>query len=383
MVSYFTGTEPTRRESLADTIAVRTPMAIPMIARFPNVSVDSTVTEWSLDEPFNDALAGGGAVAGAIRDLADPHKFARLEGANYPTKDTAITPARARAVCEIHARQIEVSDSDRKSIIAGMSNRMDYESGRLVTRHLNGIDNVLLYGLGGTELSGQITTRKCQGMLRWAAWTGLQRVHNPGFNVDPATGRGISDPYGVRIPGSMYSVGVDFENANITGDSFYNNLIGRMGRAGADLSQTWHWQCGRHVMGRVAKFLMTDSGAMVNERTVDAASGAGFDYLVVLRLPDGSMAHFRVNHWLDAEGSTYTVNNTTGATAGDQNRTFQGNQTLLGHRPGCVRVGWYREPGFEADPFTGGDFSRLVIKSEFTLLVDHPLDVAFAGNVLA
>jgi hypothetical protein len=382
MALYFTGSETTRRESLADTIAVRTPMAIPMIARLPNQRVDHTITEWTLDEPFNDALTGGGA-SGAIRDIADPNKFARLEGAAYPASDSRIAPVRARAVCEIHARKIEVSDSDRSSVIAGMSNRLDYESGRMVTRHLNGVDNALHYGNGGFALTAADGTglRKVQGIIPWAAWTGLERVHFP------AGATAISDPYGVLIPRSMFSVGVDFENSNITGDSFYNNLIGRIGRAGGDLSVPWTWQCGRAVMGRVAKFLMTDSGQMVNERTVSAESAMGYDYLVTLRLPDGTLANFRVNHWLDAEGSTFAINNTVtppaGGTAGAVNKTFQGNQTMIGHRPGSVRVGWYREPGFEADPYTDGDFSRLIVKSEFTLLVDHPLDVAFAGNVLA
>jgi hypothetical protein len=217
-------------------------------------------------------------------------------------------------------------------------------------------------------------------MLWWAAHTGLERVH--------ATTSSMMDPYGVTLPRSMYSVFVDFENANITGDSFYNTLISRMGRAGADLSTPWMWQVGRRVMGRVAKFLMTDSGQMVNERTISAESVSGIDQMVTLRLPDGSIANFRVNHWLDAEATTFTVDNrlgtpTTPTAPGTQNRTFQGNQTILGHRPGSVRVGWYREPGFEADPYTGGDFSTLVCKSEFTLLVDHPLDVAGAGNCLA
>lgn len=387
MALYFTGSETTRRESLADTIAVRTPMAIPMIARLPNQRVDHTVTEWTLDEPFNDSLDGGmtagagpgpGGTSGPIRDLANPNKFARLEGAAYPLSDTRIAPTRCKAICEIHARKIEVSDSDRSSMIAGMSNRLDYESGRMVTRHLNGIDHALHYGVGGTSVTGDsVTPRRVQGFIPWAAWTGLERVHNAG-------GLGaIADPYGVTIQRSMFSVGVDFENSNITGDSFYNNLIGRIGRAGGDLSVPWTWQCGRAVMGRVAKFLMTDSGQMVNERTVSAESAMGYDYLVTLRLPDGTLANFRVNHWLDAEGSTFAINNTGASPAGGINRTFQGNQTMIGHRPGSVRVGWYREPGFEADPYTDGDFSRLIVKSEFTLLVDHPLDVAFAGNVLA
>ena len=371
---YFTGGEVTRRESLADTIAVRTPMAIPMIARFPNVRVDHTITEWTLDEPFNAAMD--------VRSITNPHQFARLEGAAYPAVDAAIAPVRCRAIAEIHTRQISISDTDRSAIIAGMSNRLDYESGRMVTRHLNGIDNVLLYGRGSNTLTGNTTNqaRKCQGMLWWAAHTGLERVHG--------TATAMFDPYGVRLPASMFSVFVDFENANITGDSFYNTLISRMGRAGADLSTPWMWQVGRRVMGRVAKFLMTDSGQMVNERTISAESVSGIDQMVMLRLPDGSVANFRVNHWLDAEATTFTVDNrlgtpTTPTTPGTQQRTFQGNQTILGHRPGSVRVGWYREPGFEADPYTGGDYSTLICKSEFTLLVDHPLDVAGAGNCLA
>lgn len=371
MPTYFTQSETTRRESLADTIAVRTPMAVPMIAQLPHTQMTSTIEEWSIDEPF--------AASSNLRDITATNQHALFEGfAAYPASDDVAAPTRLRAIAEINARRIAVSGSDLKAQIAGMNSRMDYESGRMVTRHMQQIDHTLLWGRGGTATGGASgTPRRCQGMMWWAAWTGLERTRGTSVTAT------ISDPYGVAIPRSMFSTFVDFENSGITGDSFYTNLISRIAQAGGDMSQGWVWWAGRKVMARVAKFLMTDVGVPVNDRQTSAEAGVGYDYLVKLIMPDGTSAFFRTNHWLDNPTQTFTVDNTTGAVVGTVNRTFAGNQTLLGHRPGSVRLGWYREPKFDPNPYTGGDFMELAILSEYSLLVDHPLDVAGAGNCLA
>jgi hypothetical protein len=369
---YLTGSEPTRRESLADTIAVRTPASIPMIARFPNVTIPSTVIEWSLDEHF--------VASENVRSISNPHGNTKLEGASY-SFDTERYPRRVKAMTEIQHRAIEISGSDLKADIAGMTSTLDYRSSQMVTRLLNSIDNVLLYGTGGPVTDGSSgVARKCQGLLWWAAHSGLERTAGSATT--------LTDPYGNTLTSGLFSVFVDFQNTAITGDSFYNNLVARIRRAGGDTSVPWVYQCGTRTMGRVAKFLMTDSGAMLNERNISADEARGVDHLVVLRLPDGSIAHFRVNHWLDAGGSTFTVNNTaytpgTPANPGTINKTFQGDQTILAHRPGSAQVCWYREPGFKPDPYTGKDTHALAVEAEFTLKVAHPLDVAGAGNVLA
>lgn len=374
MAVNYSGDEVTERESLADTIAVRSPMSVPMLTRLPQKTISNRMHEWSVDAPFTSTSN--------TRNIGTPHANTRFEGADYVYRDTSY-PTRLRAICEIQQRGIEVSGTDRTVIMAGTDSTFDYRSGQMVTELLNNIDNVLLYGQGSPELSGKVgatNQRQCQGLLHWAAWTGLERVHGGG-------GSSMTDPYGVDIPSQYWSVFHDFEHTNITGESFYQNVVRRLSNAGADMSQPWEWWAGDGLMGRISKFMVTDTGRNINERTTDAASGGGYDYLHWVVLPNGTRAIFRSNHWLDNMTDTFVIDNsgltysTPGSPSipGTEARTFSGDQTLLGRRIGAVTVCWLRSPGFERVD-VDGDRSKLIAKAEFTLEVNHPLDVGGAGN---
>lgn len=379
MTLYFSGNETTERESLADTIAVRTPMATPMISRLPSKTISNRVHEWSLDEPFQSSEN--------VRSIGSPHANTRFEGDDYNYR-TPFYPTRLKAICEIQHFGMEITDTDRTVVMAGTDNTFDYRAGQLFTKTLNSIDNTLLYGVGSPETSGatgvSTNQRQVQGLVHWAAWTGLERVHGTN-TVD------MMDPYGTTIPASMWSVFYDFQHTNITGESFYSNIVRRITNAGGDMeSAPWQFWCGDLMMARVSKFLLTDGGVPIHDRSTDAASGVGYDHLHTVRLPNGYMVSFRTNRWLDDMSNTFTVDPSGAAyTPGSPNpagtvtsRTFSGDQTMIGFKPGSVKVCWLRAPGFEKVE-TNGDYSRLVCKSEFTLEVAHPLDVAGCGNALS
>lgn len=379
MTLYFSGNETTERESLADTIAVRTPMATPMISRLPSKTISNRVHEWSLDEPFQSSEN--------VRSIGSPHANTRFEGDDYNYR-TPFYPTRLKAICEIQHFGMEITDTDRTVVMAGTDNTFDYRAGQLFTKTLNSIDNTLLYGVGSPETSGatgvSTNQRQVQGLVHWAAWTGLERVHG---TVTDA----MQDPYGTTIPASMWSVFYDFQHTNITGESFYSNIVRRITNAGGDMeSAPWQFWCGDLMMARVSKFLLTDGGVPIHERSTDAASGVGYDHLHTVRLPNGYVVSFRTNRWLDDMSNTFTVDPSGAAyTPGSPNpagtvtsRTFSGDQTMIGFKPGSVKVCWLRAPGFEKVE-TNGDYSRLVCKSEFTLEVAHPLDVAGCGNALS
>lgn len=378
MTQYFSGSETTERESLADTIAVRTPMATPMLSRLPSKTISNRIHEWSLDEPFQSSES--------VRSISAPHTNTRYEGGDY-SFGTPFYPVRVKAICEIQHFGMEMSDTDRTVVMAGTDNVFDYRAGKLVTKTLNSIDNTLFYGQGSPETSGATggaQQRQCQGALHWAAWTGLERVHGN------TSATGVTDPYGTLIPPSMWSVFVDLEHTNLTGEIFYNNLVRRITNAGGDMeSVPWTAWCGDLLMARISKFMLTDGGVHINERNTDAASGVGYDHLHAIRLPNGYVVSFRTNRWLDDMSNTYTIDNLgsyytpgTPTEPGTENRTFSGDQTLFMFKPGALKVCWLRSPGFEKVE-TAGDYSRLVCKAEFTLECSHPLDVAGAGNCLS
>lgn len=377
MAVYYSGDETTERESLADTIAVRSPMSVPMLSRLPQKTIYNRVHQWSVDVPFTSS--------DNVRLPGTPHANTRFEGDAYSYRSTSF-PLKLKAICEIQSLGIQVSGTDRTVVMAGADNTFDYRAGQLATTVLNGIDNALMFGVGSPETSGKYggaDTRRVQGALFWAAWTGLERCHG--------TKTTIEDPYGVDITSPYFSTCYNFAHTNITGESFFQNVVRRACQAGADMDQAWEWWAGRLTMSRISKFLMTDTGRNINDRQIAASEGGGYDYLHWIVLPDGTRAIFRTNHWLDDMNNTFTVDN-TGATLYTPGTpdpegsisaiTCSGDQTIWGHRPGSVKVCWLREPGFEAVP-VDGDSSKLACKAEFTLEVNHPLDVAAALNTSA
>lgn len=371
MAKYLTGNETVRHERLLDTIKVRSAFQTPLLSRLPHETTDHIITEWPIDQPF--------APSDSVRSITAPHGDSKTEGSDF-TDETPSYETRLKTICEIKHSSISMSGSDRSARIAGMEDPFDYRMGKMLTRHFNSIDNTGMYGTGATETDGSSFARRTQGLIYNSAVTGIERNH--GTVTD-----NIEDPYGVTIPASYWSVFQDFEHSNITMESFYNNLIAPALTAGADLENPWEFDCGYRVMQRISRFLIADGGILLNERQRNADDTMGSDYMNTFRLASGHVVSFRTNRWLNETDDTFTVQNndptpTAGASPGSQSRTLYGDQTIIGHEPGCVRWLWYREPAFRTIE-TAADESRVAVVSEFGLMVDHPLCVMGAGNVLS
>lgn len=377
MTQYVTGNETLRRESLLDTIKVRSAFETPLLSRLPHTTITHIRPEWGIDEPFT--------ASDTVRSIGAPHTDAKLEGAEF-TFETPTYETRLKAICEIKSHGLEMSGSDKAAVIAGMNDPWDYRCGKTITKHFNSWDNALMYGVGSPELAGTGDERHLQGLIQWAGRTGLERVHGGGVKST------IEDGYGTNIPSSYWSVFKDLQHANLTLDSFYNDLIAVLLSAGADMeSSNWNMQCGYRLMQRVVRFLIADGGIPLADRNQSSEDTMGRDYLNSFKLASGDVVTFRTNRWLNETVDTFSVDNTThgspsGAYSptaeGTQTRTFYGDQTIIGYEPGTVQVGWYREPAFrEID--TTGDYSQIAVVGEGTLLVDHPLCVAGMGNCLS
>lgn len=368
MSQYYSYSETTERESLLDYIVVRAARDVPLLASLPRTTLKNRVTEWSIDRPFQSSENA--------RLISNPHVNSRLEGAAFGTTRTPFFPTRLKAICEIQADTMEMSGTDRTVDAAGMNSTWDYRSGQLYTLHLNRIDNVLMYGQGSSVTGSATDPRMCQGLLSWSAITGLERIHG--------TKTEIMDPYGVTIQDDDFSVFYDAEHAPVTASMFYQQITRRVLAAGGNWDRPWRFMCGYGLVQSVARFLIADGGTPINDRNVDAASGGGYDFVNWIKMPSGHVVAFQTNRWLDDEADTFTINNTdytptSPTTEGTINKTFDGDQTMIGWEPGTVTVGWLREPGFRKVE-TSSDNSQIAIVSEFTLLVDAPLCVAGLGN---
>lgn len=370
MTQYFSGDTTTRRESLKDAIIIRSASSTPLLMQLPQTSVNQTKVEWSADEPYQSTED--------VRNMSAPHSQTRREGANFTFRDPHY-PVRLKAIAQIDHEGMEMSNTHRAALIAGQSSPFDYAAGQLGTKLMNRIDHILMYGQGSPETSGKTDERRTMGLIHSSAWTGLERIHG--------TKTSVEDPYGTVIPSSMYSVFYDANHSALTSSMFYNQIIARAIAAGSNFDgAAWTFHAGLTTIAQISRFLIADGGIPINERSVDAASGMGYDFMASIRLPSGHVVNFRVNRWLHEPTSTYTVNNTdytpgSPTTEGSINKTFSGDQTIIGWEPGTVRIGWYREPAYRKVE-NAGDKSQVAIVAEYMLQVDAPLCVIGAGNVL-
>lgn len=381
MTQYFSGAETTKHERLLDMIVVRSAFETPLLSRLPHQTTDNIVVEWSLDEPFT--------ASDGVRNIGNPHAYTRQEGDDF-TFGEPNYPTRVKMICEIQHDGFEMSGTDRSANVAGMQGTWDYRMGQHFTKHLNSIDNTLMFGVGGPSTDGRTgsaTERRTQGLIQSAAWTGQERMHGTSGKTV------IQDVYGSEIPASMWSVFFDANHDAVTLDSFNQNVIIPLCKAGADMqTNNWMFECGYSLKARIARFLIAQGGIMLNDRNRSADDPMGSDYMDTFKLSGGQIVSFRVNRWLDDSSSTITINNAEYPEAspaigspdeeGTQSHTYYGDQFLIGHEPGAVSVQWYREPAFR-DVATNGDYSRLAVVSEFGLKVDHPLSVAGMGNAAA
>jgi hypothetical protein len=243
----------TKRELLLDTMTVRFAHSIPMLSTLPRESTSNTVIDYGIDAPF--------AAGDAVRSISNPHGTSRLEGGDFVDDDLG-QPTKMRCITEIKHRSHKMTGSAIPAVVAGMQTPWDYNSGKLMVKHLNEIDNSLTYGIGSPETAGTTNPRIQLGMIGWAAVTGLERMHG---SSSPTA---IQDPYGISVPSQYWSVFYDAENKNLTADLMNNQIIIPLKRNGAVMGgeQGWIWQVGYQLMGRVSRFVNPEGWVRLEER---------------------------------------------------------------------------------------------------------------------
>jgi hypothetical protein len=373
MTVYFSGSETTERESLLDTVAIRYPAETPLLRTLPSTTLDRRIVEYPIDRPFQ--------ASDNVRSPSAPNTNTRAEGASWVV-DGSDFPVKLRAICEINHFSKQISNSDLPAILAGVTNTFDYRVHQTFVKLLNNIETVLMYGAGSPETSGSAADeRNAQGLIYWAGWTGLERIHGNGV---PTT---MSDPYGISIPSDYWSVFFNAQGSNLSRQMLYNRLLASFARAGGHVDGLL-FHVGFKLKNLIADYGTRPDGSDVNKRNVPADALMTYDDIDWIRTSLGIIG-FRTNRYLDIEGSTYTIDPSGASyTPGSPSpagtvtsQTFQADETMVGFEPGQVAVGWYRAPQYEMVPTTG-DFKQFACVAEYTLVVRHPLCVLGAGNLI-
>lgn len=371
MVDYLSGSETTERESLLDTLTIRHVAETPLIRSLPHMKIVNRVTEFPIDKPFT---------ASDVRTPSTPHANTRAESASF-TDDTPEYPTKLRAIAEINHFARTISNTDRETILAGVTDTFDYRAHNMFMKLLNNIETVLMYGVGSPETDGSGTDeRMTQGLIHWSAWTGLERLSGSTVNA-------ISDPYNIAIASAYWSVFHNAGGVTLTRQMLYEKILANFARAGGNYSVPLLFHVGFKLKNICADLGQRADGSNVNDRNVPADALMTYDSIDWIRTPIGTVG-FRTNRYLDMEGSTFTVNNqdftpgapTSPGTVGST--TFQADATMIGWEPGQVAIGWLRPPQYTGVATTA-DNTRIAAVAEYALIVRHPLCVLGGGNLLS
>lgn len=382
-VPYLSGSETVRRESLLDTLSIRYPAETPLIRDLPHFKLDSTITSYPIDRPFTSS--------DNVRSPSDPHQNTRMESMDFQFDD-AFYQQKLTIIAEINHFAGQISNSDREAIVAGLNgDTLGYRAHQKWTKLLNNIENVLMYGTGSTVTTGGAVgaspggdERRTLGLIQWAAYSGIERMHA----TTPATT--LTDPYGTLLGSSdFYSVFFNAGGANLTRSMLYNKILATLNRAGGR-AHGFVFHVGYKLKNLIADFAVRQDGTDVNKRNVAASDLMTYDDIETVWTPQGTI-RFRTNRYLDIEGSTYTIGNTGPGTiftpgsptaAGTvSDITCQADETMIGYEPGQVAIGWYRAPQYQLVPSVG-DYTSYAAIAEYALMVRHPLSVCGASNLL-
>ncbi len=132
------------KEDLGDIIFNITPSETPMLSRFGKTKATATTHEWIQDS------------------LATSADNAIIEGADYTyAKPTART--RISNWTQIFATSVEVSDTQRAVMKAGIEDEFAYQMAKKMKEHARDIEYALVNGTGNSGASG--TARRLKGLL--------------------------------------------------------------------------------------------------------------------------------------------------------------------------------------------------------------------------
>lgn len=134
------------KEDLSDVITNISPTETPMFSTFGKVKAESTYHEWLTDS------------------LANAADNAYIEGADYTFVKVA---ARERLgnYTQIFVTPVEVSDTQRVVLKAGVEDEFAYQMAKKLKEHARDIEKALVTGTGNPGASG--TARRLKGVLEW------------------------------------------------------------------------------------------------------------------------------------------------------------------------------------------------------------------------
>lgn len=181
----WTGGDGTIRESLDDFITIVSSVETPLLGLLEHVPLNQKYFEWPAD---------------TITRASDPTTVTTstvAEGADA-TFASASYPARFKSIAQINADAIDVTATERASIMAGRSDEFRYRAWKTMLTLATKIELAIHFGVARVDSGGPNggTTRVTHGLFTAAVQSGMDRV-----------GDGTANQYTSFYSGGMTAVG--------------------------------------------------------------------------------------------------------------------------------------------------------------------------------
>ncbi len=358
MATYVSGSETLIREDLSDLIANLSPAEAPAHAAFEHLPITQPITEYGVDQFILN------------RTISTISSNARNEGATT-TYETTTYPDRLKSLAQINWVGVDVSETDRASLIAGIPDPFEYRAYRALVQVVNTQEMAIWWGSGSATTAAP---RLMQGLVSWCGYTGLERVHG---SSSPTS---VTDPHGTVIADEFWSNMYDAAGANLDRGILNNKILGAAWQNGFQVDGAIGFM-GQKLKNLTSAFALTAQGA-INERNVPAYDKVFVDTLDAIETPMGTV-WVNLNRYLELPAQTLTINSTGAASpAGTINKTLAGDETCIFAMPDYVKLGVLRGVAFR--PMANdADTTKGMIVGEETVVVRNPIALTGGTNLLA
>ena len=350
------------REQLEDWVSIMDPTDAPLHSVLTPHPVQTRVVEYGVDN------------FGINYEASTITTEARAEGA-AASDATETYPTRLRSVMQINWESATVSGTDRASLHAGIDEPYEYRAYKSLTRVVQQAEKAMLFGTGSvanpSTAPGVGGKRETQGLVSWAAMSGLQRAD--------ANVTSIEDNTGNIIPKAYFSTFFNAQGTNLDRSILTHSILGSA-VANGFIADGAVGMASYKVKGLFTEMGLTANGP-INERKIDAQDRMFIDVVDAYQTVAGTV-YINWNRWFDrAYATTITPTTITGGT-GATGVSVPWNESLVFMMPKYIRRGVFR--GAYMRPLAAdGDRDQFMVITEGGLIVLNPIALCGGTNLLA
>jgi len=316
-----------------------------------------------------------------------------LQAGQATTVAAAKYPDRLFTRLQTFHEGLAVSRESQQIKLYGVTDAADYGLDNLLVRHMDIWERILHFSQGTEDLTGAAGTPagpkpRTQGLISWAAWTGLERRHATSA-VPTVVGDGLQ--------GIKKTYWTSFYNAGgtpLSRDLLYNQIIGPAWTLGHD-SDGAMLMCGPKMMNSFADFNFVPGRGVINEREIPARDQAIEDIVTVITTPANGTLFLVPDRYLGIEGASIVYDNTTfarptteaasdnlrGTISAANNGTVYVDETILSVMPSKFKIQTMQ--GLSYKPLsTDGDYALGMLVAQKGLSCQNLFGICGATNLV-